>query len=193
MGRTITHQGYTIHSAPRRLTAWDKWQLCVFISWDHERGVDKREFTSAVLYTTEQEADVHGIAYAQRLIDGKIAGQSVAALKPPDRRSTPRFRVSFRGTFTVSHTLEGSGVLLDLSAGGCRIESSDVLQPGYSLELRIHIPDMDWPIKVEQASVQWVSGSTFGLAFFLISPAERERLDQVITKLQPSPLESENR
>jgi hypothetical protein len=36
---------------------------------------------------------------------------------------------------------------------------------------------------IEAASVQWVSGQTFGLAFFRISPAEQQRLDEVLTNL----------
>jgi len=47
----------------------------------------------------------------------------------------------------------------DLSSGGCRIESPLPVAPGFSLELRIHVPDLEWPIMIEAASVQWVSGS----------------------------------
>ena len=36
---------------------------------------------------------------------------------------------------------------------------------------------------VEAASVQWVSGQTFGLAFFRIKETELERLGQVIRAL----------
>jgi len=38
-------------------------------------------------------------------------------------------------------------------------------------------------LMIEAASVQWVSGQTFGLAFFRISQAEQQRLDEVITNL----------
>jgi hypothetical protein len=27
-----------------------------------------------ILYSTETEADIHGVAYGQRIIDGKVAG-----------------------------------------------------------------------------------------------------------------------
>jgi hypothetical protein len=36
---------------------------------------------------------------------------------------------------------------------------------------------------VEAASVQWVSGQIFGLAFFRISEPEQQRLEQVIRNL----------
>ena len=149
---------------------------------DH-RGVQTREFSAEVLYATEQEADIHGIAFGQRLIDGKVEGQSVMDMRTEDRRATPRLRVQFRTTFSGSTKLEGTGVMLDLSTGGCRIESPVTVEPGFSLELRIHVPDLEWPLMIEAASVQWVSGQIFGLAFFRITEPEQQRLGQVISDL----------
>jgi hypothetical protein len=57
------------------------------------------------------------------------------------------------------------------------------VEAGMSLELRIHAPDLEWPLMVETASVQWVSGQTFGLAFFRIREPELDRLGQVIRDL----------
>ena len=76
--------------------------------------------------------------------------------------------------------------MLDLSLGGCRIESPVVVDPGVSLELRIYAPEIEWPLMIEAASVQWVSGQTFGLAFFRIKDTERERLNQVVMDLTAS-------
>ena len=56
--------------------------------------------------------------------------------------------------------------------------------PGFSLELRIHVPDIEWPLMIEAASVQWVSGLMFGLAFFRIRETEQQRLEQVIADLR---------
>ena len=73
--------------------------------------------------------------------------------------------------------------MLDLSTGGCRIESPVTVEPGVSLELRIYAPDIEWPLMIEAANVQWVSGHTFGLAFFRITEPEQQRLGQVISDL----------
>jgi hypothetical protein len=73
--------------------------------------------------------------------------------------------------------------MMDLSIGGCRIESSVPVVPGVALELRIHVPDLEWPIMIEAASVQWVSGPMFGLAFFQLKEGERQRLEQVVKRL----------
>jgi hypothetical protein len=183
MEKTVEYQGYTIQSAPHYQIEGEKWRLCIFISLEDHRGVRTREFSADVLYATEQEADIHGIAFGQRLIDGKVEGRSVMDMKTTDRRATPRLRVQFRTTFSASSTLEGTGIMLDLSTGGCRIESPVTVEPGVSLELRIYAPDIEWPLMIEAASVQWVSGQTFGLAFFRITETEQQRLGQVISDL----------
>ena len=74
--------------------------------------------------------------------------------------------------------------MLDLSMGGCRIESPVPVVLGFSLELRIYAPDVEWPIMIHAAIVQWVCGQAFGLAFFRISETERQRLEQVINALR---------
>jgi len=183
MAKTVEHEGYTIQSTPQYQVDREKWRLRIFISLDDHRGVQTREFSAEVLYATEQEADIHGIAFGQRLIDGKVEGLSVMDMKTTDRRATPRLRVQFRTTFSAASTLEGTGLILDLSTGGCRIESPVTVEPGVLLELRIYAPDVDWPLMIEAASVQWVSGHTFGLAFFRITEPEHQRLGQVISDL----------
>lgn len=60
------------------------------------------------------------------------------------------------------------------------------MAPGFSLELRIHVADVDWPIMIEAASVQWVSGLMFGLAFVRLKEGERQRLEQLIKHLRES-------
>jgi PilZ domain len=183
MAKTVEYEGYTIQSTPLHLAEAEKWRLRIVISFEDHRGVRTREFSSEVLYATEQEADIHGIAFGQRLIDGKVEGSSVMDMKMPDRRTTPRVRVEFRTTFSDSTKLEGMGIILDLSMGGCRIESPVTVVPGFSLELRIYAHEVEWPIMIEAASVQWVSGLMFGLAFFRLREDERQRLEQVINAL----------
>ena len=183
MGKTEEYQGYTIQSTPHYETEWKKWRLRIIVSAEDSPYVRTREFSSEILYATEQEANIHGIAFGQRLIDGKLIGRSVADMKTTDRRGTPRLRVQFRTTFSDFRRLEGIGTMLDLSMGGCRIESPVIVELGVSLELRIYAPDIEWPLMVNAASVQWVSGQTFGLAFFWITDAEKHRLGQVINVL----------
>ncbi len=184
MGKTVEYQGYTIQSAPHHLANGEKkWRLRIFISLEDHRGVRTREFSSDVVYVTEQEADIHGIAFGQRLIDGNVEGRSVMDMKMADRRATPRLRVQFRTTFSGSTKLEGTGVMRDLSTGGCCLESPVIMMSNVSLELRIYVPDLEWPLMIAAASVQWVSGQIFGLAFFRTRDTEHQRLGQVIKDL----------
>jgi len=100
-----------------------------------------------------------------------------------DRRGTPRFRVQFRSTFSGPTMLEGAGAVLDLSLGGCRIETTTSVPPSVSTELRIHAPDLNRPLMIDGVTMQWVNGRTCGLGFLHIRETERERLRQVIERL----------
>ncbi len=183
MGKTVEYQGYKIQSAPYPLADGQTWRLRIFISLDDHRVARTREFSSDVVYATKQEADTHGIAFGQRLIDGKVKGQSVMDMKTVDRRATPRLRVFFHTTFLDSTNVEGTGLLLDLSMGGGRLESQVTVEPDVSLELRIYVPDLEWPLLIEAAKVQWVSGHIFRLAFIRLTDTEHQRLGQVIRDL----------
>ncbi len=184
MGKTVEYQGFKIQSAPHHLAGGEKkWQLRIFVSLEDHRGVRTRKFSSDVVCATEQEADIQGIAFGQRLIDKKVEDRSVMDMKIADRRATPRLRVQFRTTFAGSTKLEGAGFMFDLSTGGCCIESPVAVEPGLPLELRIHVPDLEWPLLIEAASVQWVSDQIYGLAFLQITHAEQQRLELVIKDL----------
>jgi len=183
MAKTVEYEGYTVQSRPYYDTNWNKWQIRIVIPCKSPQGTQTREFSSMVLYETEQEADIHGVSFGQHLIDGKVEGQSIVDMKMEDRRAMPRLRVQFRTTFADTSKLEGSGVVHDLSLGGCRIESPGPMVPGFTLELRIYVPEIEGPIMIEAASVQWVNGLMFGLAFFRLKEDERQRLEQLIHHL----------
>ena len=102
-------------------------------------------------------------------------------MKMEDRRATPRFRVQFHTTVSDPTQPEGTGLMLDLSRGGCRLESPFLFLPGLSLELRIDVPGLEWPLMIDGADVQWVSEETAGLAFVRIREAEQQRLDEMLT------------
>ena len=132
----VEYQGFKIQSAPHHQTVRDKWRLLIVISFEDQRGVRSREFSPEVLYATEHDADIHGATLGQRIIDGKVEGQYVEDMKTDDRRAMPRFLVQFRTTFLTATKSERMGYLLDLSLGGCRIESPVTVEPVSLLELR---------------------------------------------------------
>lgn len=63
------------------------------------------------------------------------------------------------------------------------MDSMTALTPGLALELRICAQNVDWPLMIEAATIRWVSGQTCGLAFFRMTDAVRQRLEQVIQGL----------
>jgi hypothetical protein len=90
MAKTVEYEGYTIHSTPQYQTDSAQWRLRIVISFMDHQGVRTREFSSEVLYATEQEADIHGATFGQRLIEGKVEGQSVLEMRTEERRAMPR-------------------------------------------------------------------------------------------------------
>ena len=56
-----------------------------------------------------------------------------------------------------------------------------------SLELRIYVPGIDWPLMVDSAAVRWAEASAFGLAFLRVRDEEQERLRKVLAELREQP------
>lgn len=99
-----------------------------------------------------------------------------------ERRTQPRFTTQFRSTFSGKKQ-EGQGWTLDISAGGCKIESETPVEQGVTMECRLHIPGLDWPLRVDEAIVRWVDGKMFGIGFIRIAPTELEKLQTILAHL----------
>ena len=102
---------------------------------------------------------------------------------PDERRVQPRFTAQFRSTFSGNRQ-EGQGRTVDISAGGCKIESDIKVEQGEKFECRLHIPGLDWPLRVDEAIVRWVGANSFGLAFSRMAPDELVKLTSVLTDLE---------
>lgn len=90
-------------------------------------------------------------------------------------RKTPRFRTQVRIFFTAGD-LEGEGVILDLSKGGCRVQCETTVAVGTEIEAHVYFPDYEWPLKIQRAVVHWVDAEMFGVEFLDLLPAQRSRL-----------------
>ncbi|MBH0201714.1 MAG: PilZ domain-containing protein [Nitrospira sp.] len=117
------------------------------------------------------------------LFKAKPSDQIPAKPLPDDRRVQPRFTTQFRSTFSGQRE-EGQGRTLDISIGGCKIESDTKVMQGAKLECRLHIPGLDWPLRIDEATVRWVDGNTFGIAFSRISPEELGKLKTILSELE---------
>ena len=117
------------------------------------------------------------------LFKSKSSDQIPAKPLPEDRRVQPRFTTQFRSTFSGQRE-EGQGRTLDISTGGCKIESDTNVMQGAKLECRLHIPGLDWPLRIDEATVRWVDGNTFGIAFSRIRPEELAKLKTILSELE---------
>ncbi len=108
--------------------------------------------------------------------------QAIKGKTRTEKREQPRFTSQFRSTISGGPG-EGQGRTLDLSAGGCMIETDLPVVVGASFECRIYVPGLDWPLRIDEAQVRWVKGNTFGIQFMKIHPDEEAKLKQVIATL----------
>ncbi len=112
-----------------------------------------------------------------------VPDKAPSELREQERRVQPRFTTQFRSTFSGQRQ-EGQGRTLDISAGGCKIESELKVELGGKFECRLHVPGLDWPLRIDEATVRWVGGNTFGIGFTRISPEELHKLQAVLKKLE---------
>lgn len=94
----------------------------------------------------------------------------------PARKIRKARRVELRCTLRFSGEIEGDAMITNISASGCRAESDINMAEGIDVQVALQLPDQSPPVKVERASVRWVSNRAFGLSFILFFPSERARL-----------------
>ena len=99
-----------------------------------------------------------------------------------EKRQQPRFTSQFRSTISGGQR-EGQGRTLDLSTGGCKIETDLPVDVGATFECRIYVPGLDWPLRIDEAQVRWVKARTFGIQFTKIQSEEAAKLKRVIASL----------
>ena len=73
MGRRSQYKDYIIKSNPEPVAA-GQWKLRIVIYSQTDGLLHVQPFSGPTVYETEQEADIHGIAYGQRIIDEKVRG-----------------------------------------------------------------------------------------------------------------------
>jgi PilZ domain-containing protein len=71
-----------------------------------------------------------------------------------------------------------------MSAGGCRIESDMKVEQGAKFECRLHIPGLDWPLRIDEVTVRWIKGNSFGIVFSRIAPEEFAKLKTILSELE---------
>lgn len=77
MSKTITYKAYTIDSFPVQELDTEQWRVDLTISWGSESDRTTRPFSMEQTYPTQEEAEIHGVTYGQRIIDGQVPGVSL--------------------------------------------------------------------------------------------------------------------
>ena len=125
----------------------------------------------------------HALKKISSLFKSEVVEQVPAKPSSRERRIQPRFTTQFRSSFSGQNK-EGQGRTLDISSGGCKIESDMKVVQGATFECRLHVPGLDWPIRIDEATVRWIDGNTFGLAFTRISPKEVSKIETILKDLE---------
>ena len=71
MAKPLPYKGYVIKSTRELLIASGQWNLRIAICWKANGILNMQPFSGPTVYDTEEEADIQGIAYGQRIIDEK--------------------------------------------------------------------------------------------------------------------------
>jgi hypothetical protein len=91
---------------------------------------------------------------------------------------TPRYsarkKSSCKATLS-SGTKVGEGQVLDLTVPGCLLETAFPLEPGQSVQLRVHM-DHKRPMRIDLGVVRWAKDGKAGIEFILMAGDDQLRL-----------------
>ncbi len=99
-----------------------------------------------------------------------------------DKRQYQRIATQIPVAF-AGDQIEGTGVVRDISMGGCGLETDAQLSAGALLQLQLRISDQEAPVIVDAAAVRMVRPKFIGVQFLRLRPQEKDRLSQVIREL----------
>src|SRR5262245_51622523 len=101
-----------------------------------------------------------------------------------DLRRHQRFPVHFHTMLSGPKLGESVGTIVNLSEGGCCIDTDSQVYTGIQLALRFQVPGEESPIRIEQAAVRWNRGRELGVGFITVTPSHQERLRQLLARLK---------
>ena len=104
-----------------------------------------------------------------------------------DLRRHQRFPVHFHTVLSGPKLSESSGTVINLSEGGCCVETNSQVYTGIQIALVLQVPGGEPAIQVEKAAVRWSRGHELGVGFITVSPPNKERLDQLLARLKQEP------
>jgi hypothetical protein len=99
-----------------------------------------------------------------------------------DKRMFPTIEVSCRVDYREARTGlpgEHTSRLDSLSVNACTIHSN-AIPDAEVLELRIYLPDGQWPLRIDHAKVSWGNWGGFAVEFIDMPAADQRRLREYL-------------
>ena len=126
----------------------------------------------------------------RRRFDGMKAAR---ATKPRTRFVLRPYRriPTWYGSYYMSGSVIGKGVVKNLSRTGLRVLGDHSLAPGTEVSIRLTIEGADAPLEIARASVRWANQYEFGLRIEHVTVHAANRLAGLITAdlgLPPNPV-----
>lgn len=100
-----------------------------------------------------------------------------------DKRQYARHQIRLSARFSGDE-VSAEGIVMDLSFGGCKVESTAVVLKGDFLGMLIEVPGRDVPLEIELAVVRWSIGQAFGVEFIRMKPNQQVLLQRILKKLE---------
>ena len=97
-------------------------------------------------------------------------------------RYSVHLRIDIR-PMQLSTFTEGKGTTMAMSSSGCEMTSDMICYEGQDLEVRLHVPNLDWPLRIEQARVLWVRGNALGMQFLRMHAGDTAKLRELLGSL----------
>ena len=94
-------------------------------------------------------------------------------------RSSPRKYVRYSASVQTDNGA-AEGMLFDLSATGCRMQSTVALTPGSYLALHIDVSETEFPLAVEVSIVRWHKDNQSGIEFLRYAQGVREQVIDLV-------------
>ena len=109
-------------------------------------------------------------------------GRPISEQGPSERRIFKRFQVKIPISFRLEDpSVEGEGIVYNLSIGGCKVTSTTPVSTGLYLSIRLQFPTEPSPLDVRLAAVRWAMAGDFGVAFVSMGSDQQERLQRFLS------------
>jgi hypothetical protein len=105
-----------------------------------------------------------------------------------ERRSTPRLSVSLEAVWD-SESDNHPALIIDLSLGGCYLNTVGEIRTGEMVGFRVLLPDGDW-LYVEGEVRHHTVGRGFGVKFVDLDPDQNEKIEWLLRLAQEAGTET---